>query len=145
MDGQVLNKAVQNPSALSDAAKAHVGIQTNTKSFASFNTGSDAPAQTSSGTMRVQLNQPSNRVAVLGTTVEPEVYENLQKMAPEALIEPAAQQAQATAKAEEAKAEEETRESLNRHADDSLESYHQHVVGGQSAAPHQPPCVWPAR
>jgi hypothetical protein len=58
-----------------------------------------------------------------------EVIENLKKMAPEMFVAPAAKQAEAAKEATEAKAEEATREELNRHADDTLEGYHQHVVG----------------
>jgi hypothetical protein len=128
MDGDVLNKAVQNPSAMSDHQKANIGIQTSTKGFASFNTGVDAPAQASSGTVRVQLLQPTNRVAALGTMVEPEVLENLMKMAPEAFEAPATKQAEAKAEADTAKAEEISREELNRHPGE-IEGYHQHITG----------------
>jgi hypothetical protein len=129
MDGQVLNRGVQNPSALSDAAKSRVGIAVNTPQFARFNTGSDAPATQGSSTLRVQLHQPTNLVKVAGHEVTPEVAETLTKAAPEVFVEPAAQQAQAKAEADTAAAEGATRESLNRHADDNLEAYHQHVVG----------------
>jgi hypothetical protein len=120
------------PSALSDAAKLNLGIQVHTGGLTTYNTGVDAPAQASSGTMRVQLQQPTNRVAAFGTTVEPEVLENLRKMAPEAFEAPAAQQAEQAKKADEVKAEEITREDLNRHPDEQIEAAHQHFVGETS-------------
>ena len=126
-DGTTLNRGVQNPSALSDAAKARVNIAVNHSEFASFNTGG-GPATQGSSTMRVQLNQPTDLVKVLGTEAKPDVVENLMKMQPELFVEPAAQQAQAKQVEEAAKAEEATREELNRHPGE-IEGYHQHLTG----------------
>jgi hypothetical protein len=117
---------------LPDSQKPNIGIQVRTGGLTTYNTGSDAPAQASSGTMRVQLQQPTNRVAAFGTTVEPEVLENLRKMAPEAFEAPTAKQAEAKAEADTAKAEEISREDLNRHPDDQIEAAHQHFVGETS-------------
>jgi hypothetical protein len=123
-----LEEHVRPNNVLADNQRHTVGIQTNTKSFSSFNTGSDAPAQTTSGTMRVQLHQDDGLVRVGGLETKPEVAEALRKQAPELFVEPAVQQAQAQAKAEEAKAEEISREELNRHPDE-IEGYHQHING----------------
>jgi hypothetical protein len=131
VNNEIVNTDLEShirPSALSDAAKSRVGITVNQSGFASFNTGVDAPAQASSGTMRVQLNQPANLVKALGTEMAPEVLENLQKMQPELFVEPATKQAEAAAKAEEAKAEEVSKEELNRHPGE-IEGYHQHITG----------------
>ena len=122
-----LESHIRPNNVVPDSQRKNVGITVNTSGFASFNTGTDAPAHASSGTMRVQLHQPTNRVAALGTTVEPEVLENLKKMAPEAFEEPAAQQAKDKAVADEAKDEEVTREELNRHPVDEIEGYHMHI------------------
>jgi hypothetical protein len=131
-NGEIVNTDLEShirpATAMSDHQKANIGIQTSTKGFASFNTGVDAPAQASSGTVRVQLQQPNTRVAALGTMVEPEVLENLKKMAPEAFEAPAAKQAEAKAEADTAKAEEISREELNRHPGE-IEGYHQHITG----------------
>jgi hypothetical protein len=131
-NGEIVNTDLESHirpnNVVHDSQKANVGIQTNTKSYTSFNTGVDAPAQASSGTVRVQLLQPTTRVAALGTMVEPEVLENLKKMAPEAFEAPAAKQAEAKAEADTAKAEEISREELNRHPGE-IEGYHQHITG----------------
>jgi hypothetical protein len=79
--------------------------------------------------MRVQMHQPTGLVKVNGFDVTPEVAATLTQAAPEAFLEPAAQEAKAAKEADNAKDEEATRESLNRHADDNLEAYHQHLTG----------------
>jgi hypothetical protein len=127
MDGQVLNHAVR-PSSMSDAQKAAVGITTNTSDYASFNTGAGQASQGSS-TLRVQLHQPTGLVKVAGFEVRPEVAQTLTEAAPEVFVEPAAQEAKAKAEADTAKAEEITREDLNRHPDEQIEAAHQHFVG----------------
>ena len=88
-DGQVLNRGVQNPNALSDTQKARVGITTNTSDFASYNTGA-GPATHGSSTLRVQLHQPTGLVKVAGHEVTPEVAETMQRTSPELFVEPEA-------------------------------------------------------
>jgi hypothetical protein len=113
---------------LPDSQKAHVGIVVKTPQLARFNTGSDQPATQGSSTLRVQLNQPTDLVKVLGTEAKPDVVENLKKMQPELFVEPAAKQAQAKQVEEDAKAEELSREELNTHPGE-IEGYHRHLVG----------------
>jgi hypothetical protein len=132
MDGQVLNKAVQNPSALSDAQKSRVGITTNTSDYASFNTGA-VQASHGSSTLRVQLQAPTGLVRVAGFEVRPEVAETMKETSPELFIEPSVKAAEAAKEADNAKDEEATREDLNRHPDDQIEAAHQHFVGEVSA------------
>jgi hypothetical protein len=131
-DGQVLNRGVQNPSAMSDTAKAGINIQTKVGGLFTYNTGSDAPATHRNSTTSVQLHAPTGRVAILGTTVAPEVYETMKETSPELFLEPeakAAQEAAAAREADEARSEEATREDLNRHPDEQIEAAHQHFVG----------------
>jgi hypothetical protein len=139
----VLNKAVQNPSALSDAAKGRVNIAVNQSGYASFNTGSNAPAQASSGTSRVQLRAPTGLVRVAGHEVTEAAAATLAETAPELVtrvrhadgkdeyltVDPAAKAKEAAKEADTARAEEITREDLNRHPDDQIEAAHQHFVG----------------
>jgi hypothetical protein len=124
-----LESHVRPNNVIHDSQKANVGITVNQSKYASFNTGSDAPAQASSGTMRVQMHQPTGLVKVNGFDVTPEVAATLTQAAPEAFQEPAAQEAKAKAEADNAAAEEATREDLNRHPDDQIEAAHQHFVG----------------
>jgi hypothetical protein len=128
MDGDVLNKAVQNPSALSDAQKSRVNIAVNQSDFARYQQHTGAEQGTSS--TRVQMHQDDGLVKVPGTPheVRPEVLENLRKSAPHLFVEPEVK-AQAAAKVDaEAAAEETTREELNRHPGE-IEGYHQHITG----------------
>ena len=129
-DGTVLNRAIQNPSALSDAAKSRVNIGTNTGGFASFNTGS-GPATHGSSTTRVQLHQPTELVKVLGYDVKPEVAEKMRETSPEAFVEPAAkaaQKAEAAEAAADAAAEEAERTEINRFVDDAAEGVAMHIA-----------------
>jgi hypothetical protein len=132
-DGKIVNTDLESHvrpnNVLHDSQRHTVGIQTRTSNLARFNTGSDAPAQAGSSTMRVQMNQPTGLVKVNGFDVTPEVAETLTQAAPEAFQEPAAQQAKAKAEVATAAAEEATREDLNRHPDDQIEAAHQHFVG----------------
>jgi hypothetical protein len=116
-DGSVsdssLESHVRPANAMSDGAKAQVNIRTNTSDFASYNTGAGAATHGPS-TQSVQLGQPTDLVkAPGGRDVKPEVLEILKKIAPDMFIEPATAPANEAAK--EAKAEETTREELNRH------------------------------
>jgi hypothetical protein len=130
-EGTVLNKGVQNPSAMSDAAKAGIGIQTRTSSFASYNTGSGQPATQRSPTTSVQLQQPDGRVAIAGTSVTPEVLETMKRTSPELFLEPeakAAQKVEAADAAADAAAEEAKREEINRFVDDAAEGVAMHIA-----------------
>jgi hypothetical protein len=69
---------------------------------------------------------------VAGYDVTPEVAEKMKETSPHLFIEPeekAAEEAKAALAAEKAREEEATTADLGRHHDDTLEGYHQHVVG----------------
>jgi hypothetical protein len=131
-DGQVLNKAVNPATAMSDTAKAAgINIQTRTGGLHTFNSGNGvstvAPSTTS-----VQLQAPTGLVKVPGTSheVTPEVLEKMRGTSPELFLEPevkAAQKAEATNAAADAAAEEAKREEINRFVDDAAEGVAMHV------------------
>jgi hypothetical protein len=126
-DGRLLNQQTQNPSAMSDAAKSNIGIQTRVGTFASYNTGVPGSATQRSPVTAVQLQQPTGRIAILGTTVAPEVYENMKETSPEAFIDPAVKVAE-DAKAEtEAQQAEADRLDINTHPIPEIEAAHMHL------------------
>jgi hypothetical protein len=141
-DGQVLNRGVQHPNALSDAQKAAVGIQTRDGNLTSWNSHS-GNAQTTPKVSSVQLLQPTGRVAIAGTSVTPEVAATLAETAPDLVtrvrgadgkdeyltVDPAVKAAEAAKAADDARAEEISREDLNRHPVPEIEAAHQHFVG----------------
>jgi hypothetical protein len=129
-DGQVLNKAVNPATALSDSQKANIGIQTRTGIYASYNTGG-GPATQRSPITQVQMAARTGLVKVPGTNdeVTPEVLETLKETAPQLFVAPEVKAAEAAKEADNAKDEEATREDLNRHPDDQIEAAHQHFVG----------------
>jgi hypothetical protein len=124
MDGQVLNRGVQNPSALSDAAKAHVGVRVNNTTDTFRYQQNAGPATATSKVTSVQLQQPTGRVAILGTTVEPEVYERMKETSPEAFLPEAEKLAEAAAAEADAAAAEAERASMNTHPDAFIEESH---------------------
>jgi hypothetical protein len=127
-DGQILNKSINPANAVHDSQKVNIGIRTNTSDFASFNTGA-GPATQGSSTLRVQLHQPTGLVKVAGFEVRPEVAETLKAASPDLFIAPEVKQAEAAKASDAAREDEATREELGRHHDDTLEGYHQHLVG----------------
>jgi hypothetical protein len=129
-EGTVLNKAVNPANAMSDGQKANVNITTRTPGLTRYNTGSDAPATHRNSTTSVQLQSPTGRVAILGTTVAPEVYERMKETSPELFLEPeakAAQKVEAADAAADAAAEEAKRAEINRFVDDAAEGAALHV------------------
>jgi hypothetical protein len=130
MDGQVLNRGVQNPSAMSDSAKAGINIQTRSGGLHTFNSHSGI-TEVAPSTTTVQLQQPTGRVAILGTTVAPEVLETMRTTSPELFLEPearAAQKVEALDAAADAAAEEAKREEINRFVDDAAEGVAMHIA-----------------
>ena len=123
MDGQVLNRGVQHPSALSDTQKAGINIALRDGSLHTFNSHSGnahvAPAVNS-----VQLQAPTGRVAILGTTVAPEVYEKMKETSPELFKPETEKLAEAAAAEADAAAAEEERASMNTHPDQFVEESH---------------------
>jgi hypothetical protein len=128
-NGEIVNTDLEShirpATALSDGQKAHVGITINQSDFTRYQQHTGTEQGTSS--TRVQLLQDDGLVKIGGFEVRPEVAERLAKVAPGFGAEPKADEA--AKEAATAKDEEATRESLNRHADDNLEAFHQHVVG----------------
>jgi hypothetical protein len=128
-DGRLLNQQTQNPSAMSDGAKAKIGIATRVGGLTTYNTGSDAPATHRNNVTSVQLRAPTGLVKVAGFDVTPEVAQTLTEAAPEMFEDPSVKAAEAAKVADAARSEEITREDLNRHPDDQIEAAHQHFVG----------------
>jgi hypothetical protein len=128
-DGQVLNRGVQNPSAMSDSQKATIGIQTRTSDYASFNTGTDAAATHQSSTLRVQLQAPTGLVKVPGTNheVTPEVLEVMRTTSPELFVEPSVKAAEVAKESDNAKDIDAKREEINRFVDPAAEGVAMHI------------------
>jgi hypothetical protein len=81
---------------------------------------------------QVQLRAPTGLVKVGNFEVTPEVAQTLTEAAPEMFEDPSVKAQEAAEAADEAKAEEISREDLNRHPDDQIEAAHQHFVGDVS-------------
>jgi hypothetical protein len=120
------------PNALSDTQKAHVGVRTHktTDTFRYQQNGSNSatPSITS-----VQLSAKTGLVKVGGFEVTPEVAATLAEVAPSLTEDPSVKAAEEAKASDAAREDEAQREDLGRHADEALESYHQHVVGECSA------------
>jgi hypothetical protein len=122
-----LESHVRPATAMSDHQKSNIGITINRSDFARYQQHSGTEQGTSS--TRVQLLQDDGLVKIGGFQVRPDVAERLAKVAPGFGAEPSVKVEEAAKAADNAKDEEAERESLNRHADDSLEGMHRHVVG----------------
>jgi hypothetical protein len=125
-DGNVLNKGVQNPNALSDSAKAKVNISLRDGSLQTFNTGGGnaqiAPAVTS-----VQMKARTGLVNVAGQEVTEEVAATLRETAPQLFEAPEVAKAEAKAAAADAAREAADLADLNRFADDAVEGVYMHI------------------
>jgi hypothetical protein len=117
------------PSAMSDAAKANIGIQTRAGVLTTYQQATGA--QQGNGTTRVQLRTPDGQVQIGGLRTDAATAENLKVMAPELFEAPEVKQAAAAKVADAAREEEITREDLNRHPGE-IEGYHQHITGDVS-------------
>jgi hypothetical protein len=140
-DGQVLNRGVQNPSAMSDAQKAGINIALRDGSLHTFNSHS-GNAQVAPAVNSVQLRAPTGRVMVAGHSVTPEVAATLAETAPELVtrvrgvdgkdeyltVDPAVKAAEAAKEADNAKDEEAKREEINRFVDDAAEGVAMHIA-----------------
>ena len=124
MDGQVLNKGIQNPSALSDAAKAHVGVRVNNTTDTFRYQQNAGPATATPRVNSVQLQAPTGRIAILGTTVAPDVYETMKETSPEAFLPEADKVAAEAAAQADAQAEADAQAALNAHPDQFVEESH---------------------
>jgi hypothetical protein len=129
LDGTTLNRGVMNPNALSDSQKSQVNIQTRTGGLSTFNSGTGVATQGPS-VHSVQLQQPTGRVAIAGTSVTPEVLETMKSTSPELFLEPeakAAQKVEAADAAADAAAAEAKRAEINRFVDDAAEGVAMHI------------------
>jgi hypothetical protein len=129
MDGQVLNRSVNPATAVPDGQA--VNSQTRVGTLATYNTGA-GPATQRVNVTQVQPQAPTRLVKVAGYDVKPEVAEKMKETSPHLFIEPeakAAEEAKAALAADKAREDEAKGTELGRHADDNLESYHQHLVG----------------
>ena len=125
-----LESHVRPANAMSDAQKANVGIRVHntTDTFRFQQNG--GPATAAPRVNSVQLQQPTGRVAIAGTTVAPDVYEKMKETSPELFqseAEKAAKQAEAAAVVADAAAEEATRIQLNTFVDPAAEAAALHV------------------
>jgi hypothetical protein len=129
-NNQVVNDDVAdhiNPqNSMSDSQKSRVNIATRDGALSTFNSHSGnttvAPPVTS-----VQLKAPTGRVAILGTTVAPEVYERMKETSPELFVEPEVAKAEAKAAVTDAAKEAADRADLNRYKDDAVEGVAMHI------------------
>jgi hypothetical protein len=128
--GQVVNDDIADhvhpANVVPDSQRANIHIATSDGNLRTFNSHSGV-TEVAPKTTTVQFRQPTNRVAALGTTVEPEVLENLRKMAPEAFEEPTAKQAHAKEAVADAAKEAADLADLNKFADPAVEGVHMHI------------------
>jgi hypothetical protein len=131
-NGEVVNTDLEShvrpANAMSDSAKAGINIATKAGGLFTYNTGSDAPATHRNNTTSVQLLAKTGLVKVGNFEVTPDVAATLSEVAPNLTEDPSVKAMEAAKVAEVAKAEEITREELNRHPDE-IEGYHQHILG----------------
>ena len=124
-----LNRGIDKSVAMSDSAKANINVATrNSGGLHTFNSHSGVTDVTPAVTS-VQLRAPDGKVQVGQYRTDAATVENLKVMAPDMFEAPEVKAQEAAKVAEVAKAEEISKEELGRHADDTLEGYHQHVVG----------------
>jgi hypothetical protein len=113
---------------LPDSQRGNHHIQVRTSGFARYQQH-EGVATPGNATTSVQLLQDDGLVKVGGYEVKPEVAERLKGAAPQLFISDDAKAIEAAKESDNAKDDEALREELNRHADVTLEGYHQHVVG----------------
>jgi hypothetical protein len=131
LDGTVLNRGTDHSVALSDHAKANVGIRVHNTSDTFRYQQNGGPSTAAPSINSVQLHQGDGLIKVAGYEVKPDVAvaEKLKTVAPDLFVDPSVKAAE-EAKASDAAREDEAKTAdLGRHADDTLEGYHQHVVG----------------
>jgi hypothetical protein len=124
-----LNSHVQRPNALSDAAKAHVGVRVNNTTDTFRYQQNARPATATPKVTSVQLAAKTGLVKVGGFEVTPEVAATLAEVAPSLTENPSIKAAEAALEADKAREDATTAEELGRHADDNLEAHHQHLIG----------------
>jgi hypothetical protein len=120
-DGQTLNRAIRPANAVDNGQAQTVRVNMSDRSSWQQHGG---PATAGASVHSVQLQQPDNRVAIAGTSVEPEVYETLKKTSP-SLFEPeGAKQAREAAAQADAQAAEDATAEMNTHPDAFVEESH---------------------
>jgi hypothetical protein len=117
------------PMAMSDSAKAQVGVRTHNTTDTFRYQQHAGPAVANSSITSVQLAAKTGLVNVGGYEVTPEVAATLSEVAPSLTEDPSVKAMEAAKEADAAREDAATAEELGRHADDSLEAYHQHLVG----------------
>jgi hypothetical protein len=128
-EGQTLNRAISNegaPAVPGAASNVHV----NRSQPARWNSSGGAATQGPSVTS-VQLQQPTGRVEIAGTSVTPEVLETMKVTSPELFLEPeakAAKQAEAAAVEADAAKEAAAVEEINRFVDPAAEGVAMHIA-----------------
>jgi hypothetical protein len=125
-----LESHIRPATAMSDTAKLNLGIQTRTGGVTRYQQHEGA-AQQGNGTTQVQLRTPDGKVQIGQYRTDAATVENLKVMAPEMFEAPEVKAAEAKVEADTAKAEEISREELNRHPGE-IEGYHQHITGDVS-------------
>jgi hypothetical protein len=143
-----LESQVRPNNVVHDSQKANIGIQVRTSDLATFNSAT-GPATVSPRTTSVQLQQPTGRVAIAGTSVTEEVAATLAETAPHLVtrvrgadgkddyltVDPAIKAAEAAKEAENAAAAEEDKTAeINRFLDDAAEGVAMHVNAEVSLA-----------
>jgi hypothetical protein len=123
-----LEAHVRPNNVVHDSQKANVGIQTRTGGITTFNSHS-GPATHRDNSTSVQLRAPTGLVKVGGYEVTPEVVQTLTEAAPELFVPDEEKAAEAAKVAAAAREDAAQAEDLGRHQDDTLEGYHQHLVG----------------
>jgi hypothetical protein len=125
-----LESHVHPANTLPDNQRGNHHIQINTSGFARYQQH-DGVATQGNATTQVQLLQDDGLVKVGGYEVKPEVAERLKGAAPQLFISDDAKAIEAAKESDTAKAEEISREELNRHPGE-IEGYHQHITGDVS-------------
>jgi hypothetical protein len=124
LDGNVLNRGVQNPSAMSDAAKAGVNIQTrNSGGLHTFNSGTGI-SEIAPKTTSVQLRVPDGKIQIGAYRTDAATAETLKAQAPEMFEAPEVKAAKEAAAQADAKAAEDATAALNTHPDQFVEESH---------------------
>jgi hypothetical protein len=124
-DSQVLNKAVNPATAMSDTAKAAgINIQTrNGGGLHTFNSGTGV-SEVSPKTTSVQLRVPDGKVQIGNFRTDAATAETLKAQAPEMFEDPSIKAAKEAAAQADAKAVEDATAALNTHPDQFIEESH---------------------
>jgi hypothetical protein len=128
-DGVAISKSINTPGeVLPDNQRGNHHIRVHTGGLTTYQQH-DGVATQGNATTRVQLHTPDGKVQIGKYRTDAASAENLKAMSPELFVTPEVKAAEAAKATDAAREDEATREELGRHADDALESYHQHLVG----------------